>query len=258
MSVKKIIDTSSFQDTRSIISLKLHPIAFRDGMGCYGTITRNTANMDNIIARISKKDTGLSDYTVKHVVYLLRDEIIEALRTGQSVDMFGLGTMFFAPDGAIKGDNPTPSSIPRITPRFTMSQLAGEIAAGQKVDRIEIGSGAPRIDSVTDLFTGKNDGTLTAGKTVRISGSALKIGGTGSGIFLVAAAADGEPDSDESNWISVQRIVTNKPGSLEFWLPPEVSPGSWSIALRTSFLSAKTERKSAVTVFSKPVQIITE
>ena len=127
-----------------------------------------------------------------------------------------------------------------------------------KVDRIEVGSGAPRIDNVPDLFTGKNDGTLTAGKSVRISGTALKIGGTGSGIFLVPVVDGGELDIDESNWISVQRMVTNKPGSLEFWLPPEVSPGSWSIALRTSFLSTKTERNNAVSVFSRTVQVIAE
>lgn len=258
MSVKKIIDTSSFQDTKSIVSLKLHPIAFKDGLGSYGTITRNTADMDNMIARISRKDTGISDYSVKHVVYLLRDEIICALRTGQAVDMFGLVTMFFAPDGAIKGDNPTPSSIPRITPRFTASQLAGEIAAGFKVDRIELGDSSPKVDSVADLFTGEEDGTLTAGKAVRISGSALKIGGTGSGIFLVPVAEGAEdlpPGSDESTWVPVGRLVSNKPKTLEFWLPDGAAPGLWRIALRTLFLKGNMERKTAVTSFSKVLRI---
>ena len=99
---------------------------------------------------------------------------------------------------------------------------------------------------------------LTAGKAVRISGSALKIGGTGSGIFLVPVAEGAEdlpPDSDESTWVPVGRLVSNKPKTLEFWLPDGAAPGLWRIALRTLFLKGNMERKTAVTSFSKVLRI---
>lgn len=258
MATNKIVDTGVFQDTRQIVSLKLHESQFKNAKGFYGTITRNTADMDNIVARISKKDTGVSDYTVKHVICLLRDEIINTLRSGQSIDMFGLGQIYFAPDGLIKGDKPNAAAVPRIVPRCTLSALSNEIESGLRVDRMEFGTGGPCIEGITDLYTGEEGLTLTAGMSVWITGRKLKIGGEGGGIYLMPVLPDEEKSAvpDESAWLEAGRIIRNHPRTLEFFLPRELVPGEYRIALRTAYNgNGASMRKNMVTACSKVVTV---
>lgn len=66
-----------------------------------------------------------------------------------------------------------------------------------------VADATPSIDSVTNLFTGKKDGTVTYGKAARIDGSRLKISGDDGGIFFAECEADGYFSEDEAIWHKV-------------------------------------------------------
>jgi|GEM_PF-5336381 len=146
----------------------------------------------------------------------------------------------------------------KIVPRFTASALSNEIASALQIDRIELGDCSPKLDTMTDLYTGQDGGTLTQGMPVRVSGTNLKVGGEGCGVFIAPVQADGSPDADEASWMKAERLVCNKPRTLEFFLPKQVAPGTYRIAVRTACSGNNTLRKTALTGYSKAVTVVPE
>ena len=144
--------------------------------------------------------------------------------------------------------------------KFTPTALANEAIASLSVDKIVYADGSPEITEVTDLSTGKTDGTLTQGSPARITGSRLKIGGKGSGIFFAPVDSDEKISSDESTWVRIEdaAIFRNKPSELNFFVPSSIEPGNFRIIVRTAYLSEGKFRKNTVEAASGVLSVKSE
>jgi len=90
------------------------------------------------------------------------------------------------------------------------------------------------IRRVTDVASGRSDGTLTSGGSVLVEGRGLRVGGEGSGIWLAPAAENGEPAADRSSWIPAGSApACNMPSKLLFALPEQAGAGAWRIIVLT-------------------------
>lgn len=121
-----------------------------------------------------------------------------------------------------------------------------------------IADSSPSIYSVTDLFTGLNDGTLTSKKAARIDGGRLKISGSDGGIFFAECDTDGIYSEDESLWhkVNPESIMRNLSKTLEFFLPESLEIGkSYRIILRTNSRKGNEDKKTFVSAVSDIVVV---
>ena len=110
-------------------------------------------------------------------------------------------------------------------------------------------SGGALIDTVTDAVTGATDGTLTAGGTVTLTGTKIKVTGDGSGLWFVAADEEGNYDEDGES-VQVDTFVSNDPSKLVFILPSTLGAGTYYIVIKTLFTHSSVLLKSLRTIVS--------
>lgn len=250
---------NNFTSAEKLVSVTLHANPFTtEGSNFYARVTRNTVTLNNLIASIIEKNTGIDAYMIQHSAALLQQAILTELKQGNAVNVLDLGTLFLSVPGAIKGDNPSSTSIPAFQTRFTPSKTVNEAVSQLVVDKIVTSSSNPVIDSIINLFTKSEDGILSAEKSVRISGTHLKIGTENSGIFFAPLDENEEAVTDESLWINVPETlyIRNLPKTLEFFLPDTlVKETSYRIVLRTTLSTNSTVLKEPVSTISKVVKI---
>lgn len=117
----------------------------------------------------------------------------------------------------------------------------------------------PIIGVMTDLYTGMEGTVFTAGKTVKIEGSRLKITGEEGGIYFAPAAENNEPVTDENQWIKAEKMIRNSSKYLEFFMPPALSADtSYCIVIKTNNLKGSSTKKKYETAVSEAVTIIEE
>ena len=248
----------TYKEEDTILSVTLRKNHFATEENSFvGRVTRNTVNLENLIAKIIKKNPGVSPYMVEHSAQLLEDEMLETCKAGKAVDVLGLGRMYISVAGSVNGENPGESSIPGFKLNFTPSQKAQEALNLLKVDQVVISDSCPVFDKIINVFDQNHDKILYKDKGVKITGRRLKVMGEDSGIWFVPLDAQGNPSKDESTWTAVESstISVNKPKSLEFYVPASLTDSQYCIVIRTRFSSGDKELKNAVTAFSKPVTI---
>ena len=254
----KTMASTSFKNADSILSVTLRKNQFKtDENSFIGRVTRNTVTLENLIASISEKNEGVSPYMVQHVANLLGKEMIRACQNGNAVDVLGIGTMYIGVAGTVTGENPSESSIPGFKICFTPSAAAQEAVDNLKVDKVVIADSNPVFDRIINTFNQNEDRVLMKGKGVKIIGTRLKVFGESSGIWFAPLEADGTVCLDETRWtaVSQETISANKPKSLEFYVPDDLTESAYCIVLRTRYCSGDKELKSPVTAISKAITI---
>lgn len=250
---------SDFKTANSMLSVTLtkNPFSAED-TSYVGRVTRNTVTLENLIASISEKDSGVSPYMIQHVANLLGKEMLIATQNGKAVDVLGLGTMFISLDGTLKSTNPTGANIPEFKLGFTPSSKAQDTVKLLKADKFVYAVTNPAIDTIVNTYNQAEDSVLMKGKGVRITGHKLRIMGSDSGVWFAPLNSEGNAEKDETKWISVSgsTISINKPKTLEFYVPEEVVSGtSYCLVLRTRYCSGSKELKNIAETFSNAITI---
>ena len=85
------------------------------------------------------------------------------------------------------------------------------------------------IFGITDLSTGKSDGTLTKGKNAEIKGSYLKVAGThaDNGVYLT--------NIDTKAKTKLTDLVINEPARLLVLIPASLPAGNYELSITTQF-----------------------
>lgn len=251
--------TSTFKNADSILSVTLHKNQFSTNENSFiGRVTRNTVTLENVIASISEKNEGVSPYMIQHVANLLGNEMMKACENGNAVDVLGIGTMYIGIAGTVTGENPGESSIPGFKICFTPSAKAQEAVNNLKVDKVVIADSSPIFDRIINTFNQNEERNLMKGKSVKITGNRLKLSGKDSGIWFAPLEEDGSVSKDESKWtaVSAETISTNKPKTLEFYVPDELAQAEYRIVLKTRYSSGYKELKTLASAVSKTVTIV--
>lgn len=223
-----------YTDTEGKGTITLYENHFDKGGKYYARFDRQTATVDNLIARMQKKDIGINAINTKHILSLFKAEIIESLKRGESVNLMDLGSFYLSASGT-KGNTVETAEIEKVLVKFSPSKEMKKAVSSIEVSKIALADSSPAIESVTDIYTEKTDGTLTAQKPVRLTGKKLKISGEESGIFFAECSEDGSCSEDESTWIKAGHIIRNFHSTLEFFLPESLESGkNYRIVLRTN------------------------
>lgn len=242
----------SQKETESSINMTLIANPFDDST-YYGRVPRKTVDIDNIVSEISADYPSLDPYVIIHSAELLKEQILKFLKEGKAVNVLELGTIYISAKGTIGKANPQVTDLPSLTLKFLPSKSALASLDCLNAESFMISDPSPQITKIVSLKDGSEEGVLHAGYPARLTGSKLKVAGTGSGIFLVPPASDGSPDTDEDSWIAVDTsyLPRNTARTLEFYLPQTVTTGSsYFIAVRTAYISATEQRKEPVTGYS--------
>lgn len=231
----KIMETK-ISDLTSAVNVVIHKNYLMDGDSSFAKVRRRKAGINNVIARILKMPGALDKATLFHAAMLFKDGIIDMLKSGYAVDVFELGTLWLSSNGNIASDSPSIADIPAMSLGFTpsaevLAQLV-EVEIGEAVKE----STEPAITGIEDRFTFRTDGSVTKGQLVRVSGRRLRVaGGEDTGIFLASSDGNGGCSNDRSSWLKVEKIATNDPSTLEFYLPEDAEVGkSYTLIVRTA------------------------
>lgn len=253
MSNTTVIDYAD-SDGTGTVTLVANP--FEKGGKYYAKFDRTTVNIDHLIARIQKKEIGTNAIMAKHMASLFKAEILEALSRGEAVNLIDLGTLYITTSGTLKGNTPETASIPGFQVKFTSSKITNEAVSALGIKKIVMSETSPIIGTMTDLFSGETGTEFTAGKSVRIEGSRLKIAGEDGGVFFAPATEKEEPAADEAQWIKVEKLIRNGSKMLEFFLPPALAAGTpYCIVLKTNSAKGNKTKKSYSVVSSGVVTV---
>ncbi|MCI1210137.1 MAG: DUF4469 domain-containing protein, partial [Treponema sp.] len=150
-----------------------------------------------------------------------------------AVDVFGLGTFYLT---ACPSKDDTAQT--NISVSFTPSQEARDAVANVDVNITQEENSDPEITGLKNLYTQEEGDVLSAGYSVRISGTRLRIAGDESdmGIFFAPCGEDGIYDLAGTGWIQVKEsdIETNKQTTLSFFLPSDVTAGTYRLIIKTA------------------------
>ena len=240
--------------TASSVSVTLSNNSFDDST-YVARVPRQKVDLDNIVSDIAASYPSLDPYVIIHSAELLKSQILKYLQSGKAVDILELGTMYLSPKGTVGKDNPQVSDLPSISLKFTPSAAAKEAISAISANSFMVSDPAPQISKILSLKDGNEEGTLYQDYPVRLTGGKLKVDvdNENSGIFFVPVEDDGSPTTDEDKWIPVDTsyLPRNTARTLEFQIPSGVSLNvDYYIAVRTSYVSSTSTRKTPVTGYS--------
>ena len=236
------------------VSVKLQKNQFaKDGAeNFYGKVERYTYSTQNILDAMAEAIPLVDLGTVASVLNAYANTVLKVLAAGNAVKFGELGTFYIAGKGTVESGN----GKPNLTVKFSATQTLKDAVQNVEIASSEYIAPSGIIATVTDVATGKTDGSVTAGGSVLLEGTSLKVGGDDSGIWFAPVSASGELSS-ESEWIKVESaLIYNLPSKLLFALPASVSSGRFKIIVRTRYAGKSGyERKYLVEAVSETVTV---
>lgn len=226
-------------ELNNTVNVTVHKNHLLDGSSSFARVKRRTIQMNSVIAEILKHNKTIDKATLIHSVILFEDAILDVLKQGFAVDLFGLGTIYLTAQGSMDSLSPLTSDIPQISLGFTPSEKACKAVRNIEVDTASLAETNPIIFQIEDRFTFNINNTITAGKSIKITGRKLKISGDESkvGVFFAEILTDGSYSKDEASWIQIKKseLGTNLPKTLEFYLPESIESGkSYALIIKTA------------------------
>ena len=236
------------------VNVTIHATSLPGKSASYAKVKRNTAYVGNIIDKVLEKEKNLTRETLLYAAGAFRNGITDLLKTGKSVDILELGTLYIKPVSGMEKANPAVTEIPGLTLAFTPSELAlssiKDVAIGSNVTESKL----PVIESLFDVHTASASDMLTGGHCAKICGKRLKIAGNEKnndfGVFFASCDESGKYEDDYSKWIRISSsaIIDNCSSCLMFELPEAVAKGTYRIIVQTAYGSGtrvnKTVRKA--------------
>lgn len=250
---------STLENSSSILSVTLHENNFTKDGTYYATVSRNTATFKNILSEITEDNKGMDPFMLQFAAILIQKKILKLLEQGKAVNVLDLGTMYIAMKCNAKGKSDVAENG-SFCIKFTPTTLANRAISSLSVDKIVYADASPEIVSVADLSKAEQNNSLAKGKPCRISGSRLKLGGNGCGIFFAPVDSAGNMNDDEASWTSVSHstIFRNMPSELNFFVPDSLEEGKYKIVLRTAYLGKDKSRKNIVEAASDEIMVKAE
>lgn len=198
------------------VVVKAYKSHLQDGAVSFGRVQAMSKRVStsNLIALIAERNPGIEPAIISYVASLLHNESVKQLREGKRVEVLGLGTCYIATKGAIKGDKPSASDIPKIVLKFKgANDIKTKIKTinASMVIPVEV---KPEISIIEDMKTKVKNGTLKEGTIVKVVGKRLRIEGDKPdvGLYILRGGAS-------KIKVDMANIIRNEPSTLEFILP---------------------------------------
>lgn len=253
------ITNITFNDDGGKGTLTVYKNNLEKGKRYYGRFDRRTITMEQIIARIQKKNLGTNALMVQHITTLLKAEILEALSRGEAVNIMDLGTLFISAYATSDSENADEISVENLTASFTPSATAKEALKNISVNKISVADNRTSIDSLVDTYTDEDSTAFSCGSLVRIKGSRIKLGGEDNALFLcpVKEESDAERISEENEWTKIDEnlIKKNLLNRIDFYIPKSQKGGKYKVLIRTKYSGGSKSSKSVREAMSATIDI---
>lgn len=196
---------------RVSVKLQKNQFAKEGEQNFYGRVERITYSTQNILDEMSAAVPLVDTGTIASVMNAYTKVMLKILANGNAVKFGELGTFYIAGKGTVGNE----TGKPELTVKFSPSKLLKDAVADIEIASSEYVAPSGMISSVTDVSSGKSDGTLTAGGSVLVEGASLKVGGADSGVWFAPLAEGTDFLSGESSWVKVETaLVYNLPSKL--------------------------------------------
>lgn len=181
-------------------------------------------NISNLSALIADRNSGVEPAMISFVARLLHEETMRQLHAGKSVEVLGLGTVYVATKGAMKGLKPSLADVPKMVLKFKPSKIAK--AKIRNIDSCLVVpvTITPVINLIEDLMTKDITGVIKKGSAIKIKGKRLRVEGNKSEVGLFFVRDDGERFK-----IDINAIIRNEPATLEAILPTQIDIGTYTV-----------------------------
>ena len=210
------------------------------GTGYYGRVARFTYSNQNVLDLMAEQLPDMKVGRITDVMTSYTKVLLNVLASGHAVRLGSLGCFYIAPMGIAA----TPGERLPLTVRFSPDEPLLNAVSKVEISDSAVAAASVEFGTITDVGRVSADGTLTAGGTVLIEGSGLRIGGEDGGLWLAPATEDGRPAGTEAEWKKVTTFLYNFPRKLMFTLPADVAAGKYVFVLRTRCIgSSKYARK---------------
>ena len=216
------------------------------GDGTYfARVSRNVASFKNIVAEIAEENKGIDPHLLQYAAILIQKKMLGMPENGKAVNMLDLGTLFISMKCKARSRHDAERKG-KFVLKFAPSETAEEALKNLSVDKVLYADASPEIVAVENLSPKAEGDSLTAGQPARITGSRLKVGGEGAGIYFAPCDENGTPSSDEGSWLRVDEteVFRNMPSELNIFVPQGIEPGkTYRIIVRTQYLPNGRSRK---------------
>ena len=185
--------------------------------------------VDDIVDEIIKDGTELKRDTIINIVNRFNDKAASLVVSGYNVNT---GLVYMRP--VIKGvfynktwDPANHSLYVGITQGIDLREAIAETTVeilGEQSDPIE-------ILALTDMTTGKTDGTLTKGRNAELKGSYLKIAGDNADCGITFT----NTSTQETTRLTTADIVLNDPSRLLIFVPAALAAGEYELTVTTQY-----------------------
>ncbi len=247
----------TFDDNGGKGTFTMYKNPFKNGRKYYARFDRDTITMEQVIARIQKRELGMNALMVQHITGLIKAEILEALSRGEAVNVLDLGTLFITADASTESGNADDIIVAGFSAGFTPSALTNKTLKSLSVRKVTVADNTPCIEQLFDTYTEVPCDEFPAGTRVRMAGSHLKLGGDTHGLYLCPSDDSGSIPDDESRWIPVDEnlLKVNLARKIEFIIPRGQAAGAYRILLRTSYAGGAKSLKTVHTVQSGIIRV---
>jgi hypothetical protein len=191
--------------------------------------SNGSATEDDLIDEIMSEGIELKRDTVKSVVTRYNNKVVDKVLSGYNVNT-GLAYLRPIIKGAFydKTWNPTVNYVHiNVEAGAALRKAAADVAIeilGVHADMIE-------LFSITDLFTGKTDGSLTKGRNAELKGSYIKLAGDDPAVGLTFRNLATQVETR----LSASDIVMNEPSRLLLFIPDALTSGEYELTVTTQF-----------------------
>lgn len=225
----------------------------------YGKIRQRKLNVMTILDEMQKDNASvLTKETMFYIASELSKRMMSKLSKGYALEMLDFGTLFITMKGEIKKTDKPKEIAKHFGIGFTPSKQAEEAVKDFEVKAVLDVSEQHYIKKICIASINETEpNVIQAGRIARMYGKALKLGGNEFGLFLAPVDNNEEVITDETKWVQVKNICTNRPSQIDFIVPDEINKNEkYKIILRTSLAAGGKPMKHSVDIESRVLTII--
>ncbi|MDR3184503.1 MAG: DUF4469 domain-containing protein [Prevotellaceae bacterium] len=236
-----------------IVELFDNPLTERPDDRFGRVINIASINEDTLISRAIAGGFNGNPESMKAAYLAMKHEAMKALVRGEIVN-FGLGHVVLDVEGVFLGNSPqwNPEKH-KLVASITPEKDLRETLKTTPVNVIGMAPDRMAIEQITDLSTGKTDGTVTAGLNAEIKGTYIKVTGTDPtcGIYL-----SGNPVLQTDYKFPASHISVNDPSKVIVVLPADLPKGKYSLRVTTQFSANKQLKQPRTATLPIPLIVI--
>ena len=196
------------------------------------TLDNPTMGVDQIIDRMISRGSTVTKAEALGTIEEFKQAVCDIVKDGNNVNT-ELFAVYPSVAGVFESEN---ASFKHGKHGINLNLRAGkrlvDATRDLNVEKVEVDGAKPSLQSLADLKSDTVNEAMTVGQIVSLKGGMLKINTENpeAGVFLL---------DSEGIETKVSKIKKNKPSELLFFVPDDLTPGTYQVEVRTNLHKRK-------------------